>query len=90
MFWAVLVARKTAPLHRNGRRLFPFIRARTATDASQRAVRENLREKNAQYDKTEEDLQSLQSVGLILGEVLRPLDKDRCSWPSGRRGRRRR
>lgn len=31
-----------------------------------------------QYDKTEEDLKALQSVGQIIGEVLRQLDEERC------------
>ena len=36
-----------------------------------------LREKNKEYDKTEEDLKSLQSVGQIIGELLRQLDDER-------------
>lgn len=31
-----------------------------------------------EYAKTEDDLKSLQSVGQIIGEVLRPLDNERC------------
>ena len=31
-----------------------------------------------EYDKTEDDLKSLQSVGQIIGEVLRQLDEERC------------
>jgi len=30
------------------------------------------------YDKTEDDLKALQSVGQIIGEVLRRLDEERC------------
>ncbi len=30
------------------------------------------------YDKTEDDLKALQSVGQIIGEVLRQLDDERC------------
>lgn len=31
------------------------------------------------YDRTEEDLKALQSVGQIIGEVLRQLDEERCA-----------
>lgn len=31
------------------------------------------------YDKTEDDLKALQSVGQIIGEVLRRLDEERCA-----------
>jgi len=31
------------------------------------------------YDKTEDDLKALQSVGQIIGEVLRQLDEERCT-----------
>jgi len=36
-----------------------------------------LREKNKEYDKTEDDLKALQSVGQIIGELLRQLDDER-------------
>jgi ATP-dependent 26S proteasome regulatory subunit len=36
-----------------------------------------LREKNTEYDKTEDDLKALQSVGQIIGELLRQLDDER-------------
>lgn len=42
------------------------------------AVRENLRGAKKEFNKTEDDLKSLQSVGQIIGEVLRPLDNERC------------
>ena len=32
-----------------------------------------------EYDKTEDDLKALQSVGQIIGEVLRQLDEERCA-----------
>uniref|UniRef100_A0A7N2KSJ7 Peroxidase n=1 Tax=Quercus lobata TaxID=97700 RepID=A0A7N2KSJ7_QUELO len=41
-----------------------------------RSVRENLRA-SKEFNKTEDDLKSLQSVGQIIGEVLRPLDNER-------------
>jgi len=39
--------------------------------------REELKELSGQYDKSEDDLKSLQSVGQIIGEVLRQLDDER-------------
>lgn len=42
------------------------------------AGRENLQSSKKNLEKTEEDLKALQSVGQIIGEVLRPLDKERC------------
>jgi len=42
-------------------------------------VREELRELTKDFDKSEEDLKSLQSgVGQIVGEVLRQLTEDKC------------
>ena len=41
-------------------------------------MRENLRAAKKEFNKTEDDLKSLQSVGQIIGEVLRPLDNERC------------
>ena len=39
-----------------------------------------LKDAKKDYEKTEDDLKSLQSVGQIIGEVLRQLDEDRCEW----------
>lgn len=44
------------------------------------SVRENLRASKKEFNKTEDDLKSLQSVGQIIGEVLRPLDNERCKF----------
>ena len=44
------------------------------------AVRENSRTSKKEFAKTEDDLKSLQSVGQIIGEVLRPLDNERCGY----------
>ncbi|KAH0928908.1 hypothetical protein HID58_014635, partial [Brassica napus] len=41
------------------------------------AARDNLRGSKKEFNKTEDDLKSLQSVGQIIGEVLRPLDNER-------------
>ncbi|KAG0502716.1 hypothetical protein HPP92_002788 [Vanilla planifolia] len=42
-----------------------------------RTGRETLRNAKKEFAKTEDDLKSLQSVGQIIGEVLRPLDNER-------------
>lgn len=41
--------------------------------------REQLREFEKDYNKSEDDLKALQSVGQIIGEVLRQLDEERCT-----------
>ena len=41
-------------------------------------VREDLKEVNKQYMKSEADLKALQSVGQIVGEVLKQLTEDNC------------
>ena len=40
-------------------------------------MREETKTVKAQYDKTEDDLKALQSVGQIIGEVLKTLDEER-------------
>jgi len=42
------------------------------------SVRENVKVARKDFDKTEDDLKALQSVGQIIGEVLRQLDSERC------------
>ena len=46
-------------------------------DARVRNLRAELKETRHQFDKTERDLTALQSMGQIIGEVLRQLDEDR-------------
>ena len=46
-------------------------------DARVRASRFELIEIRKTFDKTEDDLKALQSMGQIIGEVLRQLDEDR-------------
>ena len=41
------------------------------------SVREETKTLKKDYDKTEDDLKALQSVGQIIGEVLRQLDDER-------------
>lgn len=47
-------------------------------DARARALRDTVRGLRKDHDKTEDDLKALQSVGQIIGEVLRQLDEERC------------
>lgn len=42
-----------------------------------RAMRDQVKQLKREYDKTEEDLKALQSVGQIIGEVLKQLDDER-------------
>ncbi|KAL2936293.1 26S proteasome regulatory subunit 10B-like protein A [Bienertia sinuspersici] len=46
-------------------------------ESRSRKVKEELRTAKKELAKTEDDLKSLQSVGQIIGEVLRPLDNER-------------
>ena len=46
-------------------------------DARVRNLRMELKEAKKQFDKTEGDRTALQSMGQIIGEVLRQLDEDR-------------
>eukprot|EP00798_Chlamydomonas_sp_ICE-L_P014211 gene14211-20181_t len=46
-------------------------------DTKVRTLREGVKELKKEYDKTEDDLKALQSVGQIIGEVLRQLDDER-------------
>ena len=46
--------------------------------AKAKTLREQVKQAKGEYDKTEDDLKALQSVGQIIGEVLRQLDEERC------------
>mmetsp|Transcript_17104 Transcript_17104/g.37200 ORF Transcript_17104/g.37200 Transcript_17104/m.37200 type:complete len:396 (-) Transcript_17104:505-1692(-) len=46
-------------------------------DAKVRTLRDSVKQAKKEYDKTEDDLKALQSVGQIIGEVLRQLDDER-------------
>ena len=41
-------------------------------------VREQLKDLTKQFDKSENDLKALQSVGQIVGEVLKQLTEEKC------------
>lgn len=43
-------------------------------------VRDGLKQLKKDYEKTEDDLKALQSVGQIIGEVLRQLDDEKCMY----------
>ena len=42
-------------------------------------VRLGLRDLDKDFDKSENDIKALQSVGQIIGEVLKQLDNERCN-----------
>ena len=41
-------------------------------------MRFSLKDLEKEFDKTEEDIKAIQSVGQIIGEVLKQLDDERC------------
>ena len=41
-------------------------------------VRFSLKDLEKEYAKTEDDIKAVQSVGQIVGEVMKQLDTDRC------------
>jgi 26S proteasome regulatory subunit T4 len=43
-----------------------------------RIVRLNIRTLSTDFDKTEDDMKALQSVGQVIGEILKQLDDERC------------
>ena len=49
-------------------------------DSKVRGLRDEVKKAKGEFDKTEDDLKALQSVGQIIGEVLRQLDEERCEW----------
>jgi 26S proteasome regulatory subunit T4 len=54
-------------------------------EAKVKTLRDQVKESKTHYDKTEDDLKALQSVGQIIGEVLRQLDEERCKELPSRR-----
>ena len=47
-------------------------------EAKLKAVRGEIKELTKDYDETEENIKALQSVGQIIGEVLKQIDDERC------------
>lgn len=47
-------------------------------DSKVRSLRDDVKQVKNEFDKTEDDLKALQTVGQIIGEVIRQLDEERC------------
>jgi ATP-dependent 26S proteasome regulatory subunit len=51
-------------------------------DARLKSLRERTKDLTKDYEKSENDLKALQSVGQIVGEVLRQLTEEKCTLMS--------
>ncbi len=55
-------------------------------EAKLKALRLDIKGLQKDFDQTEENIKALQSVGQIIGEVLKQLDDERCAcgrlWPT--------
>jgi len=51
-----------------------------AMEAKLRATRLEIRTLQKNFDVSEQNIQALQSVGQIIGEVLKQLDEERCTF----------
>lgn len=49
-------------------------------EAKLKALRLEIKGLQKNYDQTEENIKALQSVGQIIGEVLKQLDDERCEY----------
>lgn len=49
-------------------------------EAKVKQLRKNQVDLKKTFEKTEDDLKSLQSVGQIIGEILKQLDEERCKF----------
>jgi len=54
------------------------LRESRESESRLKELRFELRELTQRYDQSEQGLQALQSVGQIIGEVLKQLDEERC------------
>ena len=52
-------------------------------EAKLKALRLEIKGLAKEFDQTEENIKALQSVGQIIGEVLKQLDDERCEFRSG-------
>jgi 26S proteasome regulatory subunit T4 len=50
-------------------------------EAKLKNLRIEIKELQKEFDRTEENIKALQSVGQIIGEVLKQLDDERCKAP---------
>jgi len=48
-------------------------------EAKLKALRLDIKGQQKEFDTTEENIKALQSVGQIIGEVLKQLDEERCA-----------
>lgn len=49
-------------------------------EAKLKALRQEIKGQQHDFDISEENIKALQSVGQIIGEVLKQLDEERCKW----------
>ncbi len=49
-------------------------------EAKLKALRLDIKALQKDFDHTEDNIKALQSVGQIIGEVLKQLDDERCKW----------
>ena len=52
-------------------------------EAKLKALRGDIKDLQKRYDHTEDNIKALQSVGQIIGEVLKQLDEERCMFILG-------
>jgi 26S proteasome regulatory subunit T4 len=52
-------------------------------EAKLKALRLEIKDLQREFDVSEENIKALQSVGQIIGEVLKQLDDERCKWDAG-------
>lgn len=45
-----------------------------------KGLRQEIKSLQKEFDTTEENIKALQSVGQIIGEVLKQLDEERCTF----------
>ena len=50
-------------------------------EAKLKALRLEIKGLQKDFDNTEDNIKALQSVGQIIGEVLKQLDDERCTFP---------
>ena len=50
------------------------------TEAKLKDVRLSIKSLQKDFDTTEDNIKALQSVGQIIGEVLKQLDEERCTF----------
>lgn len=50
-------------------------------EAKLKSLRMGIKDLQREFDVSEENIKALQSVGQIIGEVLKQLDEERCMFP---------